>query len=775
MRTLLVDNYDSYTYNLYQLIATVTGVEPLVLRNDAAEWDDLDLSGVDGVVISPGPGHPGRARDLGRCAELLRRPDLPVLGVCLGHQAIGLLAGARVRPAARPRHGAVSVIRHAGSGLFAGLPPDFTAVRYHSLCVAEPLPAALAPLAWAEDGVLMALAHRHRPQWGVQFHPESVATEHGATLLGNFRDLALAHRRRTTPPVPAPAHRPAVPAAAVPAAAVPAAAARPATAPPTLTAQPTVTAEPTVTAQPTEPARAAVELRVLELPVAVDAERVFGALYRDSPSTFWLDSSRVHNGLSRFSFLGDAGGPLAEVLTYRVGAGAVDVWPARGPARREPGTIFDVLADRLRALEFRRPPLPFDLTCGYVGYFGYELKADCGGTAAHRAGTPDAVWLLADRMIAIDHLDNRTYLLALDDTAASPDPGTSTTRPPASTAPAGTAAAGGTGTAQEWLRRTADRLRALPAGPLPHPEPPRRLAELPVRQLLRRGPDRYIADIAECQRQLHAGESYEICLTDAAVLPAPADPVEAYRWLRRANPAPYAALFRHGELTVASSSPERFLRIGADRTVESRPVKGTAPRGADPAADAALRRALAADAKTRAENLMIVDLLRNDLGRVCEIGSVTVPRLMATETYATVHQLVSTVHGRLRAGVGPIDCVRAAFPGGSMTGAPKLRTMEIIDRLENRARGVYSGALGWFGPGGTADLSIVIRTLVSWRGAATVGAGGAIVLDSKPADEYAEMLLKAGAVLQGLVPDGQETDTTGTPEPSVGRNVGARW
>ncbi|MEN3357260.1 MAG: para-aminobenzoate synthetase, partial [Mycobacteriales bacterium] len=181
MRTLLVDNYDSYTFNLYQLIAGVTGVEPLVLRNDAAEWDGLDLSEVDGVVISPGPGHPGRARDLGRCAELLRRTDLPVLGVCLGHQAIGLLAGARVQPAPQPRHGAVSQIRHGGAGLFAGLPAGFAAVRYHSFCVAEPLPPTLEPLAWAEDGVLMALAHRHRPQWGVQFHPESVASDHGAT------------------------------------------------------------------------------------------------------------------------------------------------------------------------------------------------------------------------------------------------------------------------------------------------------------------------------------------------------------------------------------------------------------------------------------------------------------------------------------------------------------------------------------------------------------------------------------------------------------------
>jgi para-aminobenzoate synthetase len=793
MRTLLVDNYDSYTYNLFQLIAAVNGIEPAVLVNDAPEWDDLDLTEVDSVVISPGPGRPGRPRDLGRCGDVLSRTDLPLLGVCLGHQGIGYAAGGLVRPAPWPRHGQLSRIRHDGQGLFAGLPQDFQAVRYHSRCVAEPLPAALEAVAWAEDGVLMGLRHRHRPQWGVQFHPESVASEHGAALLANFRDLALRHRgtrparRRRTPPAPAGPATPTHPADAD----MPPAPARRDTsgrlaAPPTGAATPTSaravptgvdgpagagcpggtagttgadaatgTAGPTRTSD-TAGARTAagasrrtvraragreVRLRVALLPVAVDAERAYRALYRDSPTAFWLDSSRVQPGLSRFSFLGDAAGPLAEVLVYRVGDGAVEVRDAAGGRRREPGTIFDVLADRLRTLRIRRPPLPFDLTCGYVGYFGYELKADCGGADRHRAQTPDAVWLLADRMVAIDHQQGRSYLLALED---------------------------GGGGAAAWLRATADRLRRLPDRPLPPPAPPAPLAGAPVPRLLRRGPDRYIADIAECHRQLRAGESYEICLTDTAVLPAPADPVEAYRRLRRTNPAPYAALLRHGDLVVASSSPERFLRITADRVVESRPVKGTAPRGADPRTDEELRRGLAASAKTRAENLMIVDLLRNDLGRVCEIGSVAVPRLMATESYAAVHQLVSTVRGRLRAGVGAVDCVRAAFPGGSMTGAPKLRTMEIIDRLETHARGVYSGALGYFGPDGAADLSIVIRTLVSWRGTATVGAGGAIVLDSDPGAEYAEMLLKAGVPLQGLVP-------TDSPVGTAERSVGPGW
>ena len=225
------------------------------------------------------------------------------------------------------------------------------------------------------------------------------------------------------------------------------------------------------------------------------------------------------------------------------------------------------------------------------------------------------------------------------------------------------------------------------------------------------------------------------------------DPLRAYRALRARNPAPFAALLRLGEQSVLSSSPERFLRVDRDGVVESRPMKGTAARAAEPFEDACRAAELRRDRKTRAENLMIADLVRNDLGRVSALGTVEVPALMSVEPYATVHQMVTVVRGRLREGCDAIDCVRAAFPPGSMTGAPKLRTLEILDRLEGRPRGVYSGALGFFAVNGTADLNVVIRTLVASSDGLSVGAGGAIVAASDPEAELEEMLLKARSVL----------------------------
>ncbi len=258
----------------------------------------------------------------------------------------------------------------------------------------------------------------------------------------------------------------------------------------------------------------------------------------------------------------------------------------------------------------------------------------------------------------------------------------------------------------------------------------------------------------EVQRQLRLGNSYEVNLTYREAVSAPVDPVTTYLRLRAANPAPYAGYLQHQGVHLLSSSPERFATVDRDRWLETKPIKGTTPRGSTAADDEELRRSLATDPKFRAENLMIVDLLRNDLSMVCAPGTVTVPTLMEVESYASVHQLVSTVRGHLRDDVGTVHALRALFPAGSMTGAPKLRTMAIIDDVECSPRGVYSGAFGWVGADGRADLGVVIRSLVArrdgdrWR--YVLGTGGGITVRSDVHEEYAETRWKAERLLSAV-------------------------
>jgi len=259
-----------------------------------------------------------------------------------------------------------------------------------------------------------------------------------------------------------------------------------------------------------------------------------------------------------------------------------------------------------------------------------------------------------------------------------------------------------------------------------------------------RAPAWYADAFAQVQEQLHAGNSYEVNLTYREELGSASDPLGTYLRLRASNPAPYAGLLRHRGTHLLSSSPERYATIDRRRWLETKPIKGTTPRGATTQEDQRLRKELASDPRFRAENLMIVDLLRNDLSMVCDVGTVAVPSLMAVESYASVHQLVTTVRGRLRDEVTTMDALRALFPAGSMTGAPKLRTMRIIDHVEASSRGLYAGAFGWICADGRADLGVVIRSLYAgpddiWR----LGTGGGITVRSDTEGEWAETLWKA--------------------------------
>jgi para-aminobenzoate synthetase len=690
MKTLLIDNYDSFTFNLFQLIAEVNDEEPLVVRNDGTSWEELSSWEYDNIVISPGPGRPERPSDFGVCADAIREADVPLFGVCLGHQGLGHLSGGTVVHAPEVMHGRLSTIRHSGSPLFAQIPEEFEVVRYHSLCIASPPPGDLEVIAWTSDGVIMGVRHLHRPSYGVQFHPESICTSYGRQLLENFRDLTREHRsvapsqRRSKPQTIVP-HRTRAP----------------------------------------EPRHPGLRLAVRKLEGVDDPERVFVHLFGTDPHAFWLDSSRTGDERSRFSFMGGSDGPLSSLVYYDVAAQEVTVVKRDGSATAHRETIFDYLGRELQRLQVDADDLPFDFNCGFVGYFGYELKADCGGSIVHRSPLPDAVFLLADRLLAFDHEEGSVYALCLidDDNATE---------------------------GERWLDDVRARLEALPsltaAG-----WPGMAARRKPVDFYLSRSHETYIEDIERCKHYLTDGETYEVCLTNKVKTDVAPDPLALYRIARHVNPAPFAAFLRYGDAAVVCSSPERFLRIQRDRWVETKPIKGTVRRGRTPEEDRALIEELRLSEKNRAENLMITDLLRNDLGVVSEIGSVHVPHLFAVETFETVHQLVSTIRGRLRDDLGPADCIQACFPGGSMTGAPKKRTMEIIDDLEQEARGVYSGSIGYIGLCGAADLNIVIRTIVMDGESTSIGMGGAIVMQSDPEEEYEETILKAEALMKAIV------------------------
>ena len=271
---------------------------------------------------------------------------------------------------------------------------------------------------------------------------------------------------------------------------------------------------------------------------------------------------------------------------------------------------------------------------------------------------------------------------------------------------------------------------------------------------VRHSNEEYLRLIESAQTHIAAGDVYQLCLTNQIELEVTGDPLITFINLRSSNPAPYAAYLKFGSQAILCSSPEQFLKVDSTGTISSKPIKGTRRRDPDPVIDSALALELAEDEKERAENLMIVDLMRNDIGRVAEINSVQVTKLFDVESYATVHQLVSTVEGKLASTFDATDALAAAFPGGSMTGAPKARAMQIIEELEtkgeSRGRDIYSGAIGYLTHAGVADFGMTIRTIVVDGQKATIGVGGGITIDSHPAAELEETKVKAAALLRAL-------------------------
>ena len=684
MKVLIIDNYDSFTYNLAQLVAAASGSDPIVLYNDAISESELRSMDFDAVILSPGPGRPDRQRDFGLCETILRDFRKPVLGVCLGHQGIAHFAGGLVTHAPEPMHGRLSKIHHNGQQLFKGILSPFNAVRYHSLVVSE-LPDCLEVDAKTEDGLVMGLHHKALPLWGVQFHPESIATEYGDKVIANFLELADTFLRAEYP-------------------------------------------GEEVDVASDQPASQTNRLKPVlrELTTDLSSDACFEILYGKSTDAFWLDSSAHAKQQGRFSFMGDGAGPRAETLSYDVSSNRVDVTTSAGTEVFEE-SVFDYISRRMQATVFvddMDMPVPFK--GGYVGYLGYELKALSGGKNAHKSPQADAKMIYADRFIAFDHKCKQAWMVCLV------EPGKE-------------------GEAKDWFTTVETSLQNSCLISKPAFDAVLRETEPEDPWIKRHSRDAYIERINASLDKIRDGESYEICLCNEWTKTYEKSPLGTYQHLRAMNPAPYSAFLRFDELSVLSCSPERMVKISKDGHVNCKPIKGTIARGRTRPQDEALKQQLYTSEKDRAENLMIVDLIRNDLNRVCRTGTVTVPKLCAIESFATVHQMVSTVVGELRKSETSVSCVQSLFPGGSMTGAPKIRTMEIIDDLEAGPRGIYSGAIGYFSLDGAVDLNIVIRTVVLNGTRASIGAGGAIVALSDPVAEFDETMLKGELLRNALL------------------------
>jgi anthranilate/para-aminobenzoate synthase component I len=462
------------------------------------------------------------------------------------------------------------------------------------------------------------------------------------------------------------------------------------------------------------------------MPLCSDSAEIFRSLFAASRYAFWLDSNSEDREYARFSFMGDCAGPYAYRLHNFVQERTVVV-RNNGITEEFATNVFEFLEQQLSATTVKEDyELPFNFRGGFVGYLGYELMSVTEQVYGQTSSIPDATLLFVDRFLAVDHATDELYLIALhqDDPSA----------------------------AEGWFIQIESALGAIapsrdrdfPVVSLCHPHD--------VEPYLLRDRTAYLNQIAAVKEQIIQGQSYEVCLTNRVRVPVAQSGARevlcAYLTLRHINPAPYACFLRLDSISVLCSSPERFLKIGPDRVVEAKPIKGTMRRGIDSVEDDANKQRLLSDERFFSENLMIVDLLRNDLSRTCVPGTVYVPALMQVESYATVHQLVSTIRGDLQQ--SSVQCVAQCFPGGSMTGAPKKRTLEIINALEGSPRGIYSGAIGYFSLNGTVDLNVVIRTVVLDGSNAEIGVGGAVIHLSDAEEEYDEMLLKALAPFSAL-------------------------
>lgn len=652
MAILLLDCYDSFTYNLVRLVEHTTGSRIIVFHHDAMSLPELQdvLQSVSAVIIGPGPGHPAKPEDFGIIPllwELAENIKIPVLGVCFGFQSLCLRYGFEIIPMQSPQHGRRWSIAHNGEGIFQEIPQDFPVVRYHSLKVGldetRDQPSPLQATAWTADGCIMAVQHSKFPFFGVQFHPESVLSEYGATLIKNFWLKCSFQEGNELSVLPHSVQ---------------------------------------FTRLMKNQKRINMAPRIVEKewkdPIAVcealrRAGRKFTLLHSASHPGNWSIIGLLDNSVHIFSegpYVCE--GILGETPEKKL---KMDVWSyiAEFMERRlvRPGSLSGV------------PELPF--YGGIIGFLSYEQCCDVPGGVAS--------FVYVDKAIVLD--SHHMYVIG--------------------------------------------EVPEIVISPLADPK------KLPMATVRLPEKESYKQKIDACMSSLRAGDSYELCLTTQTTIKCEVDAWTLFRNLVRKNPAPYCTFMDWTDVKLVGSSPERFMSW-KDGRCQFRPIKGTVKKTPGMLRSDA-EKILRSD-KEQAENLMIVDLIRHDLGEIAE--NVECPELMVVEEYENVWQLVSVIEGNLNSGYCGWDTLRLSVPPGSMTGAPKIRSVEILRKLEEQIpRGLYSGVSGYWSIHDTGDWSVTIRSLYStekccWK----AGAGGAITILSTAEDEYNEMRTKLEATLR---------------------------
>ncbi|KAJ1303103.1 hypothetical protein OPQ81_011304 [Rhizoctonia solani] len=806
-RGVIIDCYDSYTNNLLQLFEqdchlpnapgfdAALATHVTVLRADQISWPEFRshiLPHLDFVILSPGPGSPHVPADVGVGGDLLLAmtseelaiQPIPVLGICLGHQALAALLGGKVVSAGELVHGRNVPIKHNGSGIFQGLDSTqfLQMVRYNSLTV-DPaaLPEELDVIATnPEDGEIMALQHKVLPLYSVQFHPESIYSRRsnhridaGKRILCNFMNIVdefwETNGRPQRLPLPLDIRK--------------------------LCVLNTIDSDfdeslsmkDAPRTDHRDPIYSVWRHDIGSLVPSLARNRldlVFEATTYSSDSPFfWLDSAAAAPGdnFARFSYMGPTSLDLC--ISYDLASDRVTYGSDRH-IQLDQGDTFWNWMDRIQrdlASLVQLEEGPEGLQCGFVGYFGYEMKAGAlpgydrasadNSSAPH---APDAQFMFADRLIAYDHWNKTWFALGLIRNKTKGKHRSLLEQE------IGLEVGISGSEFTNWVSDLERKLSALaesrkPVTSTSQTEP------LPLSFTFDSTPEAYKSAIQACKSHIADGNSYELCLTGQFTASAHQQNLDywaIYKHFRTQNPATHAAFisFPATQTRIMSCSPELFIRFdGANgRQAVMKPIKGTLKRskcqcggscklptcGSRKAECDAERykmdeervRAFVNDPKEKAENLMIADLIRANLLEFCSPSTVDVPKLFALETYENVYSLVSTITGELLPSVGTVEGVRRCFPPGSMTGAPKLRSVQLLDGLETSSRrGIYSGCLGFLSLDSRAVFNVVIRTLIAHRDQLIYGAGGAITWLSDENGEWDEVVLKARSVLKDRV------------------------